>query len=119
MNLRPPLLEVSSITKTFGGVTALSEVSFAIEPGEIVAIIGENGAGKSTLAKVMSGVHSPDSGFVTVMDRDVNFATVQKPQNMGFPEYLRNSSFCDSMTVEENLLLGSRTFEVYGPVRFS
>ncbi len=57
-----PLLELRGVTKRFPGVVALSEVSLAVHPGEIVALIGENGAGKSTLLKILGGVHQPDEG---------------------------------------------------------
>lgn len=118
MNLRPPLLQVSSITKTFGGVTALSEVSFAIEPGEIVAIIGENGAGKSTLAKVMSGVHSPDSGFVTVDGSRCEFRNSAEAAEYGISRIPQELELCDSMTVEENLLLGREPLKSMGRLDF-
>ncbi|WP_409491980.1 sugar ABC transporter ATP-binding protein [Amycolatopsis sp. cmx-11-12] len=59
-----PVLEVEGVTKTFAGVRALDDVSFALRPGEVHALVGENGAGKSTLIKVLTGVHRPDSGTV-------------------------------------------------------
>src|SRR5262245_64720219 len=57
-----PLLELKQISKTFPGTRALRGISFYLECGEIVGLIGENGAGKSTLIKILSGVHQPDSG---------------------------------------------------------
>ncbi|OXM50694.1 sugar ABC transporter ATP-binding protein [Amycolatopsis alba] len=59
-----PVLEVEGVTKTFAGVRALDDVSFALRPGEVHALVGENGAGKSTLIKVLTGVHKPDSGTI-------------------------------------------------------
>ncbi len=119
MILTPPLLEASSITKTFGGVTALSEVSFAIEPGEIVAIIGENGAGKSTLAKVMSGVLSPDAGIVAVDGLKREFYSSGEAAEYGISRIPQELELCDSMTVAENLLLGREPSKSMGRLDFS
>lgn len=57
-----PLLEVCNVSKSFGRVRALQGVSASVRAGEVTAILGDNGAGKSTLIKMLSGVHSPDSG---------------------------------------------------------
>src|ERR1051326_3546233 len=62
----PPLLQASSITKSYAGLKALSHVSFELHAAEVHALIGENGAGKSTLIKIITGAVSPDSGTLTV-----------------------------------------------------
>jgi ABC-type sugar transport system ATPase subunit len=59
-----PLLELRAIVKRFPGVLALNGVSLSVQPGEVIALIGENGAGKSTLMKVLGGVHQPDAGEI-------------------------------------------------------
>ncbi|HLP24587.1 MAG TPA: ATP-binding cassette domain-containing protein, partial [Acidobacteriota bacterium] len=61
-----PLLQLRGITKRFRGVTALSGVDFTVRAGEIHALMGENGAGKSTLIKILTGVHTPDEGKITL-----------------------------------------------------
>ena len=68
MNVSPntPLLSVSGLRKSFGGIHALSGVSFALTKGEVHALVGENGAGKSTLIKVLSGVHAFDAGEIEI-----------------------------------------------------
>ena len=60
------MLEMSGISKRFPGVTALDAVQFSAGQGEVVALVGENGAGKSTLMKILSGIHAPDSGTITL-----------------------------------------------------
>ena len=59
-----PFIQFENITKRFGGVTALSDVSFSIGRGECHALMGENGAGKSTLGKILAGIHRPDDGRI-------------------------------------------------------
>ncbi|MFQ6331765.1 ATP-binding cassette domain-containing protein [Nocardia sp. CWNU-33] len=76
-------LEARSIVKRFGHVEALRGVDFDVRPGEIVALIGDNGAGKSTLIKVLSGVHSPDSGDIRIDGQGVSFDSPQSAQSNG------------------------------------
>ena len=59
---RQPLYEARNISKSYGGIVALDDVSVRLYPGEVLGLVGDNGAGKSTLVKVLSGVHNPDSG---------------------------------------------------------
>ena len=59
---RQPLYEARNISKSYGGIVALDDVSVRLYPGEVHGLVGDNGAGKSTLVKVLSGVHNPDSG---------------------------------------------------------
>ena len=66
-----PVLEIRGVSKSFPGVKALDNVSFAIDKGEVVGLIGENGAGKSTLLKVLNGIYHPDQGGIFVDGRPV------------------------------------------------
>ena len=68
------MIELSGITKRYGAVTALEDVSLTIHQGEVIAIAGENGSGKSTLMKVLSGVVVPDSGQISIGGETVHFA---------------------------------------------
>ncbi|HEU5431493.1 MAG TPA: ATP-binding cassette domain-containing protein, partial [Thermomicrobiales bacterium] len=73
MDERTPLLEVRDVSKYFGNVIALKDISMAVYPGEVMCLLGDNGAGKSTLIKILSGVHQPDEGEYLVEGRPVRF----------------------------------------------
>ena len=68
-----PLLEAENVSKRFGGVHALKEVSLTLYPGEVLALAGDNGAGKSTLIKIISGVHHADGGNLRYAGREIKF----------------------------------------------
>ena len=72
MNMAEPILKVNSVTKCFGGLTAVNDVSFQVQPGEIVGLLGPNGAGKTTLFNVISGYYAPTSGSITFKGRDIS-----------------------------------------------
>jgi len=78
-----PLLEVSNLSKSFPGVQALKEVSFTVNQGEILAVIGENGAGKSTLMRILAGVQTPDSGGIKIDEKAVEISSVQAALRLG------------------------------------
>src|ERR1700733_6510533 len=69
----PLLLEMRHISKTFGAVTALVDVSIQLRQGEVLALVGDNGAGKSTLIKILSGFHQPDAGSIVLNGQEVHF----------------------------------------------
>src|SRR5207245_284778 len=70
MNDAPPIFRATGLSKNFGGVRAVKDVSLAVEPATVFAIIGPNGAGKSTLLNLISGVHAPDAGTMAFGDLD-------------------------------------------------
>src|SRR5437764_14704662 len=78
-----PLLRLTDVSKSFGGVRALRGVSFELLPGEVHALVGENGAGKSTLIKVVTGAHQPDSGTVEIGGRVVTELDPLKARALG------------------------------------
>ncbi|HEU0115917.1 MAG TPA: ATP-binding cassette domain-containing protein, partial [Thermomicrobiales bacterium] len=75
MDERTPLLEVRNVSKYFGSVIALKDISMAVYPGEVMCLLGDNGAGKSTLIKILSGVHLPDEGEYLVDGKPVRFGS--------------------------------------------
>lgn len=101
-----PVIEMSRLTKRFGGILALDAVDFTLEAGEIVGLLGENGAGKSTLMRILSGAETPDSGEIRVNGRAEVFATPNRALQLGIGMIPQELLLVNEMTVEENLFLG-------------
>jgi ABC-type sugar transport system ATPase subunit len=101
------LLRADRISKSFGAVAALREVSFSLMPGEIRAICGENGAGKSTLVKILMGVHRPDSGFVAIDGTARDLRTPKMAQRMGLAMVAQELSLTPHLSVLDNIWLGN------------
>ena len=101
-----PVIEAKNIVKRFGGATAVDDVSLAVSPGEIHAVVGENGAGKSTLMRVLAGVITHDSGEVTV-EGQVLTGGAKGAIDAGISLVHQELSLVPEMTVAENILLGS------------
>jgi ABC-type sugar transport system ATPase subunit len=97
------LLEVRSISKSFGPTHALREASFALKEGEIHALVGENGAGKSTLMKILAGVHQKDGGEIFLSGREVNPLTPQEARGLGISTVFQELSLCNNLSVAENI----------------
>ncbi len=100
-----PIIEGTAITKSFGGVRALREASFAAELGEVHALVGENGAGKSTMIKILSGLYPPDSGQVRVRGNPVALENPHAAMRLGIGTIFQELTLLPYMTVAENLLL--------------
>ena len=101
-----PLLEVSNLSKHFGAVRALHEVSLAVHPGEVVALAGDNGAGKTTLIKAISGVYRPTSGEVKLNGETVDFSTPQEARDKGIETIYQDLALADNLTIGGNIFLG-------------
>lgn len=101
-----PVLEVSDITLSFGGVTALSGVSFAVEEGELLALIGPNGAGKTSMFNVISGIYRPDRGLVRHRGRDLSRLRPPARAELGLGRTFQNLELFPLLTVVENVLTG-------------
>jgi len=98
-------LRVEELSKNFGGVEALKDVTFAAETGERLAIIGPNGAGKTTLLNVVNGQHSANSGHIYFMGQDITGLPVHKRAHLGIARAFQASTLFPSMSVFNNLLL--------------
>jgi ribose transport system ATP-binding protein len=101
-----PLLELSGISKSFGGVTALRAVDFVLQPGEIHGLVGENGAGKSTLMKIIAGVHHEFEGTMRLDGAPVRFASARAARAAGIGMVHQELSAVRELTVAENVYLG-------------
>ncbi len=101
-----PRLALSGITKRFPGVVANEDVSFAVEPGEIHALLGENGAGKSTLVKIIYGVQKADEGTIAFDGKPVSIGSPKAARALGIGMVFQHFSVFDAMTVLENIALG-------------
>ncbi len=109
---RPPdppggALGGAGVSKRYGGIPALSDVSLTIEPGKVHALIGENGAGKSTLGKIISGVIAPDEGTLTLGGRPLSLRSPREALSHGIITIAQELAIVPGLTVAENVYLGS------------
>src|SRR5205823_179717 len=101
-----PFIRLTGISKSFGGLRALKDVSFDVRPGEVHALLGENGAGKSTLIKIMAGVLTLDEGEITVEANTVKFASPREAHRLGIATVHQELLLFPELTVAENIFLG-------------
>jgi branched-chain amino acid transport system ATP-binding protein len=104
------ILEVSQISKSFGGLQVLVDVSFQLDEGEILGLIGPNGAGKSTMFNVITGVYRPNRGSVQFKGKDLVGLKPHRVCRRGVARTFQLVQICPTMTVLENVLVGA----VYG-----
>lgn len=102
----PFIIEFKGISKRFGGVQALNDVSFGVTRGQIHALVGENGAGKSTLIRICGGVYAPDSGSLHLSDAQVTFRSVEASRDAGISIVHQEIPICPQLTATENIFLG-------------
>ncbi|QPK81803.1 sugar ABC transporter ATP-binding protein [Schaalia sp. ZJ405] len=106
MNTPAPLLQMSNVTKRFGGVEALAGVDLTVNAREVVALVGDNAAGKSTLARMISGVHQPSSGIIRIEGEPVVIPTTQIAIALGVATVFQELALCDNLDVVSNIFLG-------------
>ncbi len=102
------LLVADAVTKRFSGLTALDQVSLAVDPGEIVGLIGPNGAGKTTLFNCLYGVLTPDQGRVTFDGHDLSRLPVHRRARLGMGRTFQRIELFVGMTVRDHLLVAER-----------
>jgi D-xylose transport system ATP-binding protein len=110
-----PRLELKNISKSFGGVQALSQVDFEVFDGEVVGLVGDNGAGKSTLVKTMSGAYTPDTGEISIDGQPVVISSPQDSTRLGIETVYQDLALCDNLDVVSNLWLGREAHRTLFP----
>jgi branched-chain amino acid transport system ATP-binding protein len=101
-----PLLTATGVTLRFGGVTALADVSFDVEPGELFAVIGPNGAGKTSIFNCLNGVYRPQEGTVTLQGEDLLGRSPTAIAHLGVARTFQNLGLFANLDVIDNLMLG-------------
>ncbi|MGO9496076.1 MAG: ATP-binding cassette domain-containing protein [Solirubrobacteraceae bacterium] len=112
-----PALEVRSISKYFGSVNALEDISVSVYPGQVTCVLGDNGAGKSTLIKILSGVYSPDKGEVLFEGEPVSFAGPRDARGRGIATVFQDLATVPLMSVWRNFFLGNEPTRGWGPLQ--
>ena len=109
-----PLIEISNVSKAYGGVRALDDVSLTIEQGEVHALCGENGAGKSTLNKILAGVVQSDSGSVSLLGEDVAPRTVREAEGLGVTMIHQELVAFPHLAAPDNIFIGHEPTKLAG-----
>jgi simple sugar transport system ATP-binding protein len=102
----PMILEMRHISKTFGAVTALVDVSIRLRQGEVLALVGDNGAGKSTLIKILSGFHQPDNGTIVLGGKEVHFGSPREARAHGIETVYQDLALIGDLSVYHNMFMG-------------
>ena len=105
------MLELRGVTKHFGAVLALHEVDFHVNPGEVMALVGDNGAGKSTLIKCVAGIHHIDGGEILFDGKPVNIAGPHEASALGIEVVYQDLALADNLDVVQNMFLGREELE--------
>jgi simple sugar transport system ATP-binding protein len=101
-----PVIELRHVSKSFGGVEALHDVSVQLRPAEVLGLIGDNGAGKSTLIKIITGYHRQDSGEILFRGQKVEDLTVRKARALGVEAVYQERALADQQSLWRNIFMG-------------
>jgi len=101
------LVEMRNVTKKFAGVTALENVSFDVQPGEVHVLLGENGAGKSTLMKILSGAYQPTEGTIVVNGHEFDSLDPKHAKDSGISIIYQELSVVNEISIQENIFIGN------------
>jgi simple sugar transport system ATP-binding protein len=101
-----PLIECTGLQKWYSGVHALKNVSFTVQHGEAVGLVGDNGAGKTTLIKILSGVHKADAGTIRIEGQEVAIRNPRHAMELGLETIYQYNSMVPTMTIARNVFIG-------------
>lgn len=107
---RAPVLRAEAVSKRFGHVSALREVTLEVAPGEVLALMGDNGAGKSTLVKILSGAQQPDEGQLYLGDEPITLGSPHAARVLGIETVYQDLALADDLSAAANLFLGREHF---------
>ena len=108
------MLRLNGITKVFGGLTALEDVSFSVDAGSITGVIGPNGAGKTTLFNIVTGLYTQTAGEVYLGSKNISFFNTETLAELGLVRTFQNVELFGQMTVQENVMVGMHTRSASG-----
>jgi simple sugar transport system ATP-binding protein len=112
-----PVLQLSNISKHFGAIQAVNDVSLSIEPGEVVGLMGDNGAGKSTLVKMIAGNYRPSHGSMQLEGKEIVMHRPVEARQHGIEIVHQDLALCDNLTAAANVFLGRELRKWMGPVQ--
>src|SRR5476651_417273 len=112
-----PLLELNNISKHFGAIHALNEVSLSLEAGQVVGLMGDNGAGKSTLVKIIAGNFRPTHGDMKMEGKDLSMHRPIEARQHGIEIVHQDLALCDNLSAAANVFLGRELRKGYGPIK--
>ena len=112
------ILELTRVSKHFGAIRALTDVSLALHAGEVVGLMGDNGAGKSTLVKIIAGNFPPSAGTMKLLGRPVVFHKPAEARGQGIEIVYQDLALCDNLSAAENVYLGRELTRGFGPFRW-
>jgi simple sugar transport system ATP-binding protein len=110
-----PLLEIRHITKTFGSVISLSDISTTVRAGQVTCVLGDNGAGKSTFIKMLAGVHRPDDGELLMDGKPIHLNSPRESLDAGIATVYQDLAMVPLMAIWRNFFLGSEPTKGWGP----
>jgi len=111
------LLELHNISKRFGALTALRNLSFHIGEGEVVGLLGDNGAGKSTTVNLISGIHKPTDGYLSVDGKKTLFTCRSDSADAGIETIYQHTALVDSLSITRNIFMGRELTDRFGFLR--
>src|SRR5262245_1543139 len=112
-----PVFELKSISHSYGRNKVIFDVTMAVWPGEVVALVGDNGAGKSTLLKIFAGYQQPTGGTLRFMGKDVRFRTPAEARAVGIEAVYQDLAIVDQLSLWRNFFLGKEIVRDVGPLR--